>query len=126
MIAAIIRWSSRNTVLARHALAALPPTPATGTWITYARCHDDIGWAIDDRDAAEVGLSGHDHRRFLSDWYAEPDRARDGREQDRRAERRAGDAQQPGEATPAGRLVRGRGRDLWRAPPRHTARRPRE
>ncbi len=66
-------WSmlaTRDTVLARHALAALPPTPTTGTWITYVRCHDDIGWAIDDHDAAEVGLSGYDHRRFLADWYA--------------------------------------------------------
>ena len=30
--------------------------PTTGTWITYVRCHDDIGWAIDDDDAAAVGL----------------------------------------------------------------------
>ena len=46
-------WSmlaSRNTVLARHALAALPPPPSTATWITYVRCHDDVGWAIDDGD----------------------------------------------------------------------------
>ena len=66
-------WSmlaTGSTVLARHALAALPPTPTTASWITYVRCHDDIGWAIDDRDAAEVGLDGHAHRRFLSDWYA--------------------------------------------------------
>ena len=70
MVQAWSMLASRSTVLARHALAALPPAPTTGTWITYARCHDDIGWAIDDRDAAEVGLSGHDHRRFLSDWYA--------------------------------------------------------
>jgi amylosucrase len=66
-------WSmlaARNTVLARHALAALPPTPATGTWITYVRCHDDIGWAIDDGDARAVGLTGSGHRRFLSDWYS--------------------------------------------------------
>ena len=56
--------------LARHALAALPPTPPTGTWITYLRCHDDIGWAIDDGDAAAVGLDGWLHRRFLADWYA--------------------------------------------------------
>ena len=59
-----------DTVLARHALASLPPTPTTGTWITYIRCHDDIGWAIDDRDAAAVGMNGHEHRRFLADWYA--------------------------------------------------------
>ena len=66
-------WSmlaTESTVLARTALAALPPAPTTGTWITYLRCHDDIGWAIDDGDAAEVGLNGYDHRRFLADWYA--------------------------------------------------------
>jgi amylosucrase len=34
------------------------------------RCHDDIGWAIDDSDAASVGWNGADHRRFLSDFYS--------------------------------------------------------
>ncbi len=66
-------WSmlaAGNTVLARHALAALPAPPSTGTWITYVRCHDDIGWAIDDADAAAVGLGGGSHRSFLSDYYA--------------------------------------------------------
>ena len=66
-------WSmlaTRSTALTRHALAALPPAPPTSTWITYARCHDDIGWAIDDVDAAAVGLDGGLHRRFLADWYA--------------------------------------------------------
>ena len=66
-------WSmlaTGNTVLARQALGALPITPSTGTWITYTRCHDDIGWAIDDGDAIAVGLNGFDHRRFLADWYA--------------------------------------------------------
>jgi amylosucrase len=65
-------WSmlaSGNVVLAREALASLPLAPATGTWITYVRCHDDIGWAIDDGDAWAVGLTGEGHRRFLTDWY---------------------------------------------------------
>ena len=39
-------------------------------WGTYLRCHDDIGWAIDDGDAASVGLNGFEHRRFLADFYA--------------------------------------------------------
>lgn len=66
-------WSmlaAGDTVLARRALAALPPAPSTGTWITYVRCHDDIGWAIDDGDAGSVGLDGAAHRRFLADWYS--------------------------------------------------------
>ena len=56
--------------LAAHALRSLPLTPTTTAWITYVRCHDDIGWAIDDADAAAVGLNGYEHRAFLSDYYA--------------------------------------------------------
>ncbi len=66
-------WSmlaAGDVVLARRALGSLPPTPPSATWITYVRCHDDIGWAIDDADAAAVGLNGFEHRRFLSDWYS--------------------------------------------------------
>ena len=66
-------WSmlaSRNTVLARQALAGLPAAPPTATWITYVRGHDDIGWAIDDSDAYAAGVTGAGHRGFLADWYA--------------------------------------------------------
>jgi amylosucrase len=66
-------WSMLATsevTLAARALSALPAKSPTGAWVTYARCHDDIGWAISDADAAAVGLSGPAHRHFLSDWYA--------------------------------------------------------
>ncbi|SCX43006.1 amylosucrase [Klenkia marina] len=66
-------WSmlaARDAVLGSHALQQLPVPPSTTAWITYVRCHDDIGWAIDDGDAAAVGLDGYAHRRFLSDWYS--------------------------------------------------------
>ena len=66
-------WSmlaSGDARLASRALQQLPAPPSTTAWITYARCHDDIGWAIDDDDAAAVGLSGFEHRQFLSDFYA--------------------------------------------------------
>jgi amylosucrase len=43
--------------------------PGTG-WVTYVRCHDDIGWAVGDEAAAAVGEDGHLHRRFLADFYA--------------------------------------------------------
>jgi amylosucrase len=66
-------WSmlaARDVRLAAHALRQLPPVPSTTAWITYLRCHDDIGWAIDDADAASVGLNGFEHRAFLSDYYS--------------------------------------------------------
>lgn len=66
-------WSSlasRDTRLFEQALRAFPLKPTNTTWGTYVRCHDDIGWAISDEDAAAVGLSGPGHRSFLSDFYS--------------------------------------------------------
>ena len=66
-------WSmlaTGDTRLTTHTLAGLPAAPSTSAWICYVRCHDDIGWAITDQDAAGVGLGGYAHRRFLSDWYS--------------------------------------------------------
>jgi amylosucrase len=66
-------WSmlaAQDVTLATQALRALPPVPTSTAWITYVRCHDDIGWAVSDADAAAVGISGPEHRRFLSDWYS--------------------------------------------------------
>lgn len=65
-------WSmlaSRDARLATAALARLPQAPSGTTWLTYVRCHDDIGWAISDLDAASVGLDGSAHRRFLAGFY---------------------------------------------------------
>ena len=66
-------WSmlaSGEVGLAAIALQNLPQPPSTTSWITYLRCHDDIGWAIDDTDAWRAGLDGFAHRRFLADWYS--------------------------------------------------------
>jgi amylosucrase len=66
-------WSmlaTREVTLAAHALRAIPPVPSTTTWVTYIRCHDDIGWAIDAADTAAVGLNGYWHQSFLSDYYS--------------------------------------------------------
>ncbi|MFJ4038327.1 alpha-amylase family protein [Microbacterium sp. NPDC090007] len=45
---------------------ALPPGTA---WVNYVRSHDDIGWTFADEDAAELGIDGYPHRRFLNDFY---------------------------------------------------------
>ncbi len=62
--------ASRDTGLMAHVLRGFPPTPPTTAWATYIRCHDDIGWAVTDEDAAAAGLNGAAHRSFLSDYYA--------------------------------------------------------
>ena len=46
-----------------------PMVLRNATYATYVRCHDDIGWAITDEDAAAVGITGPGHRAFLSDFY---------------------------------------------------------
>ena len=66
-------WSAlatRDARLMTHVLATHFPSSVTNaTYATYLRCHDDIGWAITDEDAAALGLSGPAHRGFLSDFY---------------------------------------------------------
>jgi amylosucrase len=69
----VMSWSSlaaRDARLMTLALQRLRPAPAPTAWVTYVRCHDDIGWAVSDGDAAAVGLNGFAHRRFLNDFYS--------------------------------------------------------
>lgn len=66
-------WSalaSRDGRLMAHALSKFAPVPTTSGWATYLRCHDDIGWAIDDADASELGINPYAHRGFLAEFYA--------------------------------------------------------
>src|SRR3954447_15497164 len=69
----VLLWSalaSGRVGLLTHTLRAMPPVPPGSGWVTYVRCHDDIGWAITEEDAAAVGEDGYAHRRFLADFYA--------------------------------------------------------
>ncbi|HUW40259.1 MAG TPA: alpha-amylase family protein [Rectinemataceae bacterium] len=44
---------------------------ASGTaWLSYVRCHDDIGLGYDDRRIERVGYEPRLHRRFLLDYYS--------------------------------------------------------
>jgi amylosucrase len=69
----VMLWSTlatRDVRLAERALSRRRPAPVPTAWVSYLRCHDDIGWAVSDEDAAAVWLDGPAHRRFLSDFYA--------------------------------------------------------
>ena len=62
--------ASRDTRMMTHVLGThFPDRLTNATYATYIRCHDDIGWAVTDEDAAALGVSGHTHRGFLSNFY---------------------------------------------------------
>jgi len=65
-------WSSiasKDARLMELALSRFNAIPSNTAWGIYLRCHDDIGWAIDDQDAARLGFNGHEHRMFLADYF---------------------------------------------------------
>jgi amylosucrase len=69
----VMLWSSLATQdarLATQSLRRLKQIPHQTSWVTYVRCHDDIGWAVSDHDAAAVGWNGFSHRRFLNDFFS--------------------------------------------------------
>ena len=66
-------WSSlasQKVDLMNMTLEHIPATPNLTTWITYVRCHDDIGWAITDETSAAVGENAFLHRQFLNSFYS--------------------------------------------------------
>ena len=67
-------WSSlaaQDTALMTHVLRShFPESIRRACFATYIRCHDDIGWAITEEDAAHIPhLDAPAHRNFLADFY---------------------------------------------------------
>ncbi len=65
-------WNSlatREVSLLAQALEHRHHIPEGTAWVNYVRSHDDIGWTFSDEDAAELGINGSDHRRFLNSFY---------------------------------------------------------
>jgi amylosucrase len=69
----VMLWSSLATKDARlmaQSLSRMKPIPAESSWVTYVRGHDDIGWAVSERDAAAVGWDWWNHRNFLNAYFS--------------------------------------------------------
>ena len=70
------RWRSSGTrsppgtggCCNRRSSAGTRMPPGTA-WVNYVRSHDDIGWTFADEDAAELGINGYEHRRFLNAFF---------------------------------------------------------
>jgi amylosucrase len=61
--------ATRDVTLFTQTMRRRFPLPAGTAWVNYLRSHDDIGWGFADEDAAEVGIHGSDHRRFLNAFF---------------------------------------------------------
>lgn len=61
--------ATRNVQLIEQAITRRQPIHPDCAWVNYVRSHDDIGWTFADADAAELGIIGFDHRRFLNAFY---------------------------------------------------------
>lgn len=68
-----LQWDALATGDTRVMLAAqheLLQKPLGTTWITYTRCHDDIGLGYDDAMIAAAGFNAYEHRKFLKEYYS--------------------------------------------------------
>lgn len=67
-----LQWDALATGDTRIMLAAqheLLKKPLGATWITYTRCHDDIGLGYDDYMIDQVGYNPYLHRQYLKNYY---------------------------------------------------------
>lgn len=64
-------WESvatKNNRLTTVSINNVPQKPLGTTWITYLRCHDDIGLGYEDEHARWAGYDPYSHRRFIIDF----------------------------------------------------------
>ena len=62
--------ATRDASMLTHGLARRSELPPGCQWLTYLRCHDDIGWGFADEDAVALGVDPAGHRRFLNEFFS--------------------------------------------------------
>ncbi len=68
-----LQWDAIATGDTRVMLSAQHPImqkPFGCTWISYTRCHDDIGLGYDDYMIERAGFNPYQHRTFLKNYFA--------------------------------------------------------
>lgn len=68
-----LQWdalASGNTKIMLAAQNILLQKPLGTSWITYTRCHDDIGLGYDDYMIEQAGFNAYEHRKFLKNYYS--------------------------------------------------------
>ena len=68
-----LQWDALATADVSVMMAAqheILQKPYGTSWITYTRCHDDIGLGYDDYMIEQAGFNPFEHRKFLKNYYA--------------------------------------------------------
>lgn len=68
-----LQWDALATGDTRVMLEAqheLLKKPFATSWITYTRCHDDIGLGYEDYMIEKAGYNPYEHRKFLMNYYS--------------------------------------------------------
>jgi len=68
-----LQWdmlASGETQIMLNAQHEILRKPYGTSWITYTRCHDDIGLGYDDYMIAQAGKDPYEHRKFLKEYYS--------------------------------------------------------
>lgn len=68
-----LQWDMLATGDTRVMLGAqqqLLEKPYGSSWITYTRCHDDIGLGYDDHTIEQAGFNAWQHKKFLMEYYS--------------------------------------------------------
>jgi len=67
-----LQWEALATGKTRVMLEAQSDVlqkPYGCTWLTYTRCHDDIGLVFEDDSVRASGFNPWDHKNFIKDYY---------------------------------------------------------
>ncbi len=67
----VVLWdaiATKNNFLTLSTLHHIPSKPFGASWLSYIRCHDDIGLGYRDDHAERSGHDPISHRKFLSDF----------------------------------------------------------
>jgi len=68
-----LQWdmlASGETQIMLNAQHEILKKPYGTSWITYTRCHDDIGLGYDDYMIAQAGKDPYQHRKFMKEYFS--------------------------------------------------------
>lgn len=70
MAASWVALSEQNAGVVREVIRNTPALPPAATWLSYVRCHDDIGWNVLRAEAAADGIDANARLARASRFFA--------------------------------------------------------